>query len=62
MPITGTMIVSRPNHSHERANGAVALIHLYGPRGGEAGSVLIDRHDAKSAIARLQSMLDRQED
>lgn len=56
--ITGAMVISRPNHSHERANGAVALVHLYGPRGGEAGSVLIDSKDAKEAINRLQAFIE----
>jgi len=54
--ITGTMVVSRPS-GFEAGHGAVALVHLYGPRGGEVGSVYVDRVDAERAIARLSSFL-----
>lgn len=56
--ITGTMNVDRPA-GHESANGAVAQIHLYGPRGGYIGSAYIDRADAERAIARLDAFLKR---
>lgn len=54
--ITGTMTVDRPS-GHETGNGAVAQIHLYGPRGGYIGSAYIDRADAQRAIARLTALL-----
>lgn len=53
MAITGTMNVSRPA-GHEQANGAVAQVHLYGPRGGFAGSIYIDAVDATHSIERLR--------
>lgn len=56
-PVTGNMVVSRPSSSFERGAGAVALVHLYGPRGGDAGAVLIDRKDAQAAIDRLTAFL-----
>lgn len=59
MSITGTMVVSKPSTPAEHAAGAVALIHLYGTRGGSVGSVLVDRIDAERAIARLTTLLER---
>lgn len=49
----GTLIVSRTNDDPD----AVARVHLYGPRGGIMGSVLIGSDDAHDAIKQLGRLL-----
>jgi hypothetical protein len=55
MPDTGTMVIDTGEH-HRRMPRAVAMVHLYGPRGGHLGSTLIDRHDAETAMRRLSAV------
>jgi hypothetical protein len=50
MPRTGTIVVDRA------AGGdapAIAVVHLYGPRGGYIGSATVKAGDARVAAARL---------
>jgi hypothetical protein len=56
----GTAVVDNPDYYNPTAsaNGAVAMITLYGPRGGEIGSAIIDERNAREIIARLQSRLE----
>jgi hypothetical protein len=57
----GTAVVDNPDYYNPTAsaNGAVAImVTLYGPRGGEIGSAIIDARNAREIIARLQSRLE----
>ncbi len=60
----GSMVVSRPDDIGRLATrpGIVAVVHIYGERGGFLGTTTIDERNAREAIARLTAFLPQREE
>lgn len=59
-PLVGSIVVDASTLSNvERGAGAVARVNLYGPMGGDLGSALVNRTNAREAISRLTAALER---